>query len=1332
MRKGALALVLLLAGTAAAQEKLDPRLRGLLARPTPASGYALQGLMPDPAVDRFSVFVRLAPGADLAAFKARFPAADFGPPSGDIVTVALSLADVARLGTDPAVASAHGARPVKLTMDIVRSSVQSGGLWLGVVDATSIDFGSTLGSGVVVGIIDSGIDYKHADFYTEGSPNKTRILAIWDQTDAVGPAPGGFTKGGSHWTRAQIDDEIDGSPAGVVRQVDTNGHGTHVAGVAAGDGSSTDGDLPAGTFRGLAPQADIVMVKSDLTDTGISEGLQFIIQKAAADGKRAVINLSLGTQYGPHDGTGALDVAVGNVAASTPVAVAMGNEQADSVHASTTVVASGTALFTASTGATSMSMDFWVPSGDLYTVKVATSATGTTVQCLPGTDCTSLSLAGNAIEIYNTAGAHPSGDREMFIEISRGAGITSGNWRVTLERGANGATGRIDGWMVSGGRFTSLVDSSGTVSSPATANNVVAVGSYCSKRSWTADDNGAYNDSTCTAPLLGDISAFSNHGPTRDGRMKPDVAAPGQRVAAALSADISPSEPASTVARDGRHRLMNGTSMATPVVAGALARSVQAAPGVTAASARSAIQTQARSDAKVTGHGGLPNYVFGYGKLNVLGCGDTVLSAPSAAVPTVLGTSSVSWTWASLSGATSYSVAYASSPAVVVGSTGNPVYVQLGLTANTTTAIRVFGVNACGAGPGQDSASTSTLSVPIASFASVPHVSSVTVAWTALPAAPRASSSFGYRVEASLSPTFAGTVFSSATPVVTTGSLVVSGLTAFATYYLRVGALNEPGAPHYVPGASVFTRTTLAPPAVGTFTVHSASVIEASWDLGANPAGLLYEADASSASNFSGTLTSSQTYALSALFAGLSPNVTYYFRVHATTGPYAALGSTATLADVPAAASPPFPQVFQTSMTFAWGENSNPGGTRWLAEIAADAGFTISAQSSATLNKTASFTGLTKNSTFYARVLAVNVNGVPSAYLTGAATSTLTDPPTAAGTPFAFVGASSVSVNWTALPLVPAESSCEGYVVEASTAPNFSGTRYSARTSNPSETSLPVAGLLQDTTFYFRVGALNWNSVGVFSAAVSTKTQGTISSTGTAQSGQTLVVTLNPSVPQLSNVRIDAPPGTFPDGTAVTINATIVGGLPPPTSNQGTLTALGGSAGVDISAGGLQPARDVAVRFTYVPANLPAGTDLRRLVIARHTGAGWTILPSVVDLSANTVTAQTRHFSLFAPFVSTPGTSLDSVQAFPSPWKVGSGDPRFDAATLSFTNLPEGGEVRILTILGEDVRRLNAGPAGSAQWDGLNDRGSKVGSGTYIVVVSGAGSRKVLRVAVVR
>ncbi|MBI2363354.1 MAG: fibronectin type III domain-containing protein, partial [Elusimicrobia bacterium] len=492
-----------------------------------------------------------------------------------------------------------------------------------------------------------------------------------------------------------------------------------------------------------------------------------------------------------------------------------------------------------------------------------------------------------------------------------------------------------------------------------------------------------------------------------------------------------------------------------------------------------------------------------------------------------------------------------------------------------------------------------------------------------------------------------------------------------------------------------------------------------------------YLAYASTAADFSGTLLSSQTWNLSAGFTGLSLNSTYYFQVRPTTGPFGSLGSTATLAGVPGAAAVHFTAVYQTSAAVAWTAGSNPAGTRYRAELAASADFLISPQSSATYNTSAVFTGLNANTPYYLRVAALNRNSMPTAYAATQSSSTLANAPGTAVPVFNFVGPSSASLNWTALPLVPVSATCSRYSVEASTAANFSGALRGAVTADNNSASLVVTSLLQDSTYYFRVGALNSLGAPTYTFLGSTKTLGSLISSNTVVSGQTLVVTVTPSVPELSSVLIEAPPGSFPEGTSLSINATLLGGLPAPDTNQARVTTLGGAAGVDISAGGLQPQRPVTVRFTYVPSAL-AGADPRRLVIGRYTTAGWTLLPTTVDAAANTITAATSHFSIFAPLLVTAGTSLDAVQMFPIPWKPGSNDSQFDAAGISLTNLPDGAEVRFFTILGEEVDSVSAGPSGIVLWDGKNSHGRRVGSGTYLVVISGAGSRRVLRAAVIR
>ncbi|MCP4117889.1 MAG: S8 family serine peptidase [Desulfobacteraceae bacterium] len=161
------------------------------------------------------------------------------------------------------------------------------------------------GSGVIVGVIDTGIDVEHPDFIDSGG--NTRIIAIWDHTldpvDVGGAAsnPAGFTYG-TEWPRTLIQ---QGYSSCLHR--DKDGHGTHVAGTAAGNGS---GASYGGPYVGLAPGAELLIVKFDFdnekdrnTDTAILDSINWIYQKAAAEGKPCVINMSLGSDYGPHDGS---------------------------------------------------------------------------------------------------------------------------------------------------------------------------------------------------------------------------------------------------------------------------------------------------------------------------------------------------------------------------------------------------------------------------------------------------------------------------------------------------------------------------------------------------------------------------------------------------------------------------------------------------------------------------------------------------------------------------------------------------------------------------------------------------------------------------------------------------------------------------------------------------------------------------------------------------------------------------------------------------------------------------------------------------------------------
>ena len=160
------------------------------------------------------------------------------------------------------------------------------------------------GDGVIVGVFDTGIDWKHLDFRNPSDTTKSRILKIWDQT--ITPITGEVSPTGLNYgveyTQAQLNDELDGTPTGYVREKDLNGHGSHVAGTAAGNGAA----LSSRKYAGIAPNADIIVVKGgngSFSTTDIINGLTYFQNLATSLGKPIVVNMSLGGQGGAHDGT---------------------------------------------------------------------------------------------------------------------------------------------------------------------------------------------------------------------------------------------------------------------------------------------------------------------------------------------------------------------------------------------------------------------------------------------------------------------------------------------------------------------------------------------------------------------------------------------------------------------------------------------------------------------------------------------------------------------------------------------------------------------------------------------------------------------------------------------------------------------------------------------------------------------------------------------------------------------------------------------------------------------------------------------------------------------
>jgi len=217
----------------------------------------------------------------------------------------------------------------------------------GEQETTSFDHHGLTGKGVIVGVIDTGIDFKHGDFLKPDGT--TRIIEIWDMMDdswttsngTIGSAPPMKLKDkeiGTLYTRAQINDAIAGKIT--IPEVDEVGHGTACAGTAAGNGAATGNDVPAGTYTGVAPEADLIIVRAAKGESISSLsflGTKFIADEAKRLGQPCVISQSFGSTSSSHDGGALEDLATNEIVPddSTGLAlcVAAGNEGQYSMHA---------------------------------------------------------------------------------------------------------------------------------------------------------------------------------------------------------------------------------------------------------------------------------------------------------------------------------------------------------------------------------------------------------------------------------------------------------------------------------------------------------------------------------------------------------------------------------------------------------------------------------------------------------------------------------------------------------------------------------------------------------------------------------------------------------------------------------------------------------------------------------------------------------------------------------------------------------------------------------------------------------------------------------------
>ena len=405
------------------------------------------------------------------------------------------------------------------------------------------------GRGIVVGVVDSGIDIFHPDFRNEDGT--TRIIGLWDQTTSVGSSPSGYSLG-TFFSREEINRALESE--GNFPSSDRSGHGTHVTGIAAGNGRASRGEN-----RGVAYEADLLIVK---LGTGAGGGfpqtaelmmaVDFCVRTAVERNQPLALNLSFGNSYGAHDGTSLLETYLDMVAGigKTTICIGSGNEGNKSRHEQVILPEEQDYLveFQVAPGESGLGIQIWkryrdkirlilqAPSGNR--IILSENSKGTYRYVLDGTE----------IVWYFGEPAPYSASQEIYLDmVPEGVQktIRSGIWKLTFQP-VQITYGILQLWMPSGGTINSetgflVFSTEDTLTIPSTATKPITVAAYDSR-------------TLSFAP-------FSGRGFVCCHLVKPDLAAPG--------VDILSCSPG------GGYTAKTGTSMACPFVTGSAALLMQ-------------------------------------------------------------------------------------------------------------------------------------------------------------------------------------------------------------------------------------------------------------------------------------------------------------------------------------------------------------------------------------------------------------------------------------------------------------------------------------------------------------------------------------------------------------------------------------------------------------------------------------------------------------------------------------------------------------------------------------------------------------------------------------
>ncbi len=567
--------------------------------------------------------------------------------AGDIISAALTKEVILQLNAEQYVEFIECPRGKLTTLnDVMVKNNNVDSAFYGYAPLTQ----SYDGTGVVIGIIDAPFDINHGDF-TDAEGN-TRIKSIWDQNVLGGPHPDGFGYG-KECDSAKL---ADGTCTFTDNNYNNYSHGTGVAGVAASSGNA------ANAYRGVAPNADIVLVSLDFQHDFLSrtaDAIQYIFEQADAMGKPCVINTSFGTYAGSHDGNDLTAQIIDNMISEhsgRSLVAACGNAGAIPFHLGYDISATEKfTWFNKLSYADEVYFQLYADTADLNNAFFSIAADnpagfiniGSTADLNIKTDFTLTDGDIDSVE-FDIPGAGTGKilaqlhDGTYFLEFEAFPTDVSYLWRFTTS-----GEGRFDIWsgesttgysnfvttaLPDAGTMPEIVNymlpntAKTTVSSWQCSDKVITVGSYVNRDTMT----NYYGDNPPLVDTVGALYISSSHGPTRDGRIKPDICASGARILsseAQVLTDFLISEGAADyMTPDGMHYLYNGTSFASPIVTGIAALYFEEYPFADHADVKDAILSTATKDT-FTGDL-LPDNLWGYGKANAF----RALIVPLAAI----------------------------------------------------------------------------------------------------------------------------------------------------------------------------------------------------------------------------------------------------------------------------------------------------------------------------------------------------------------------------------------------------------------------------------------------------------------------------------------------------------------------------------------------------------------------------------------------------------------------------------------------------------------------------------------------------------------------------